>query len=76
MRIRKIHDLEDLRAPELAEAGCLHHSLRSRLRVSRVLPYDSLPNLACRARAQRHERVGLSGRPSPAVRRGPDGNIT
>ena len=32
MRIGEIHDLEDLRAPELAETGCLHRSLRSRLR--------------------------------------------
>jgi hypothetical protein len=30
VRIRKIHDFEDLRAPELAIADCLHHSLRSR----------------------------------------------
>jgi hypothetical protein len=30
LRIRKIHDLKDLRDPELAEADCLHHSLRSR----------------------------------------------
>ena len=34
MRIGQIHDLEDLRAPEPAETGCLHHSLRSRLRGS------------------------------------------
>jgi hypothetical protein len=36
MRIGEIHDLEDLRAPELAETDCLHHSLRSRLRASRL----------------------------------------
>ena len=29
MRIGEIHDLEDLRAPELAETDCLHRSLRS-----------------------------------------------
>ena len=32
MRIGEIHDLEDLRAPELAETDCLNHSLRSRPR--------------------------------------------
>ncbi len=37
MRIGQVHDLEDLRAAELAETDCLHHSLRSRLRVSRSL---------------------------------------
>src|SRR5215472_15036868 len=36
VRIGEIHDLEDLRAPELVEPGCLHHSLRSRLRASRL----------------------------------------
>jgi len=35
MRIAEIHDLEDLRASELVETDCLHHSLRSRLSVSR-----------------------------------------
>jgi hypothetical protein len=47
VRIRKIHDLEDLWAPELAEAGCLHHSLRSRprgvaLRSSRPLTVNAV----------------------------------
>jgi hypothetical protein len=35
MRLGQIRDLEDLRAPELAETDCLHHLLRSRLRASR-----------------------------------------
>jgi hypothetical protein len=37
MRIGKIHDLENLRAPELAETHCPQHWLRSRLKVSRLL---------------------------------------
>jgi len=37
MRIGEICDLEDLRAPELAETHCLQHSLRSRPGVPRLL---------------------------------------
>ncbi len=46
MRIRKIHDLQDLRAPEPAETHCLHHSLRSRLRVLRLVRVRQSANLA------------------------------
>ena len=34
MRIGEIHDLKDLRPAELIETDCLHHSPRSRLRLS------------------------------------------
>lgn len=63
MRVRKIHDLQDIRAPELAEPSCLHDSLRSRITVSRSLRVRQSANLASRVRAQRHARAGLSGRP-------------
>jgi hypothetical protein len=46
MRIGEIHDLQDLRPPEPAEADCLHHSFRSRLRVSRLLRVRESASLA------------------------------
>src|SRR6185312_1405510 len=49
MRIGEIHDLQDLRPPEPAEEGCLHHSLRSGSRVSRWLRVGQSASLAGRA---------------------------
>src|SRR5689334_8081616 len=46
MRIGEIHDLEDLRVPEPAEADRLQHSLRSLFRVSRLLCVRQSANLA------------------------------
>lgn len=51
VRIVEIHDLRDPRAPELPEAGCLHHSLLCRLRVSTLLRVRQSASLAYRARA-------------------------
>ncbi len=45
VRVGKIHDLEDLRATEPAEAGCLHQSLRSSVVVAQLRP-DRAPRLA------------------------------
>ena len=40
MWIGKVHDLEDLRTPELLETDCLHHFLRSRHPVPLLLGLD------------------------------------
>ena len=57
VRVRKIHDLEDLRAPELAVAGCLHRSLLSS------------PNPECSACRVRHGRSLLAVKNDSRLRR-------
>src|SRR6185312_13762706 len=59
MRIGQIHDLEDLRAPEPAETGCLHHWLRSRLTGDARTTVCQPGNLAVTRRLGREPLVYL-----------------
>src|SRR5262249_8669093 len=68
MRIREVNDLEDLRAPEAAEAGCPHQRLRSpeNVRSERTTrTYDRLRRDPWISHGSRRERR----RPRPERRR-------
>lgn len=51
--VRKVDDLKNLRAAELTEARCLHHPLRSRLGVARLMRAQESVKHAAVMRARR-----------------------